>query len=244
MKLFVALALSAAAQAVSEVEFAFMNYMSHFGKSFGTVEEYKFRLEQFTRSESAIAEHNSALGTTYKLGHNRMSDWTEAEYQRLLTYKPMPESAKVYGATHSATPNSTVDWVAAGAVNAVKDQGQCGSCWAFSAAGTLESAHKIRAGTLFSFAEQQLVDCSAENFGCNGGWQYKAFEYYETSNAMAESSYTYTATDGTCAYNANNTTGKGTTGYTNVAPDNADAMKAALANGPLSVSIDASHQAF
>jgi cathepsin L len=61
---------------------------------------------------------------------------------------------------------------------------------------------------------------------------------------MAERSYPYTAQDGTCAYDASNTTGKGTTGYTNVTPDDANAMKAALALGPLSVSIDASHQAF
>ena len=74
MKLFASLALSAAVQAISNVEFAFMNYMSHVGKSSGTVEEYQFRLVQFTRAENAIAEHNSALGTTYKLGHNRMSE--------------------------------------------------------------------------------------------------------------------------------------------------------------------------
>ena len=67
MKLFAALALSAAVQAISNVEFAFMNYMIHFGKSYGTVEEYQFRLEQFTRAEIAIAEHNSALGATTSL---------------------------------------------------------------------------------------------------------------------------------------------------------------------------------
>jgi len=61
---------------------------------------------------------------------------------------------------------------------------------------------------------------------------------------MAESSYLYTAMDGSCMYDANNTTGKGTTGYTNVAPDDMNSMKAALASGPLSVSIDASHSVF
>ncbi len=80
MKTFAAIALAGVVSAVTEVEYAFMNYMSNFGKSYGTVEEYKFRLEQFTRSEAAISEHNSLRGSSFKLGHNRMSDWTEAEY--------------------------------------------------------------------------------------------------------------------------------------------------------------------
>ena len=82
----------------------------------------------------------------------------------------MPESAKVYAPSYNGVLPEAVDWIANGAVNAIKDQGQCGSCWAFSAAGALESAHKIKSGTLFSFAEQQLVDCSTVNYGCNGGW--------------------------------------------------------------------------
>jgi C1A family cysteine protease len=100
-----------------------------------------------------------------------MSDWTEAEYSRLLTYTPYtPEEDAVYASfEENAVPNA-VDWVSAGAVNAVKDQGQCGSCWAFSAAGTMESAVKIKSGTLYNFSEQQLVDCSTANYGCNGGW--------------------------------------------------------------------------
>lgn len=64
----------------------------------------------------------------------------------------------------------TVDWVAAGAVTPVKDQGQCGSCWSFSATGALEGAHFLATGNLESFSEEQLVACSTANYGCNGGW--------------------------------------------------------------------------
>jgi C1A family cysteine protease len=148
-----------------------MGYMTQFGKSYGTVEEYQFRLEQFTRNYITVVGHNADVTQTFKLGYNKMSDWTDAEYKRLLTYIPMAEEDKVYEvvAENAVVPNA-VDWVASGAVNAVKDQGQCGSCWAFSAAGTLESAHKIASGKLYNFSEQQLVDCSTANLGCNGGW--------------------------------------------------------------------------
>ena len=173
MKTFVALALAGAASAfdISDVEHKFMGYMTQYGKSYGTVEEYQFRLEQFARNHLIVTEHNADASQTFTLGYNHMSDWTEAEYKRLLTFTPMPESEKVYETVdvNAPVPNA-VDWVASGAVNAVKDQGQCGSCWAFSAAGTLESAYKIAHGNLYNFSEQQLVDCSTANYGCNGGW--------------------------------------------------------------------------
>lgn len=149
-----------------------MGYMTQYGKSYGTIEEYQYRLVQFARNYAAVISHNADTTATFKLGYNQMSDWTADEYSRLLTYVPMPESEKVYGdfeVDENAVANS-VDWVAAGAINAVKDQGQCGSCWAFSAAGTMEAAHKIKSGTLYNFSEQQLVDCSTQNYGCSGGW--------------------------------------------------------------------------
>lgn len=171
MKTFIAIALAGAVSAINPVEQKFMGYITQHGKSYGTVEEYKFRLEQFTRNHAIVEEHNSNANETFKLGYNKMSDWTEAEYKKILTYTPMPEADKVYETVdvNAPVPNA-VDWIAAGAVNGIKDQGQCGSCWSFSAAGALEGAHKIKGGKLYSFSEQQLVDCSTANYGCNGGW--------------------------------------------------------------------------
>ena len=168
MRSYIALALAAFASA-NETKARFMQFITEFGKNYGTVEEFEFRFAQWLTVDMDINAHN-ATESSYKLGHNKMSDWTEAQYQSLLTYRPLPNAYKnVVVLDATAVPNS-VDWIAAGAVNPIKDQGQCGSCWAFSSVGALEGAWKIKTGTLLSFAEQQLVDCSTVNYGCGGGW--------------------------------------------------------------------------
>jgi cathepsin L len=171
MKSFVALALFGAVSALTEDEAAFMGYITQFGKSYATKEEYAHRLTQFARNRHLVLEHNANV-TDFKLGFNMMSDWTEAEYKAILTHKPMPEADKVYGQipeSNEPVANS-IDWRSSGKVQKIKDQGQCGSCWSFSAVSAMESSHAIKSGSLLSFSEQQLVDCSTANYGCNGGW--------------------------------------------------------------------------
>jgi cathepsin H len=94
------------------------------------------------------------------------------------------------------------DWRELGGVSPVKDQGNCGSCWAFSSTGCLESRHLIQYGNLQTYSEQQLIDCSGnfENYGCNGGLPSHAFEYLsqDGNGATSELAYPYTAADGTC----------------------------------------------
>ncbi len=175
-----------------------------------------------------------------------MSDWTEEEYKSILTYQPdeehYPNDGFVEG-QNTAVPNS-VNWVTGGAVNAIKNQGHCGSCWAFSSISSMESAHKISSGKLISMSEQQLVDCNTNVHGCSGGNMSSSFTYFETNHPMTESAYPYTATNGTCKYNASSNTGVKCTGYTKVTGSNVSAMKTALAKTPLSVSIEADKSVF
>lgn len=239
MKSFVAATLAVAVSAISENEFAFMNFISQYGKSYNSIQEYEFRLAQFVRTHEGIIAENQDLTHTYIAGHNKMSDWTPAEYKALLTYTPMPEAEKIYDETQPILNATPIDWRSSGDVQKIKDQGQCGSCWTFSAISAVESGWRIKhGGTLYNLSEQLLVDCDTGCYGCNGGWQYKAFNYLSTHGAMTEASYPYTAKDGTCKYSTSNT-GVKTTGYTNVSANSPTAMQTALAGRPLAVSIEA-----
>ena len=93
-----------------------------------------------------------------------------------------------------------VDWEAQGKVAPVKNQRACGSCWAFSAIGSVETLNAIKTGTMIEFSEQELVDCSGSfgNDGCNGGWMDSAFEYIIANGIAAEADYKYYARDMKC----------------------------------------------
>jgi len=166
MKTFCLAALLGAVSAFSEIEGAFLGYITQFGKSYSNMAEYEMRLREFAVKHAVIAQHN-ATEESFKLGHNQFSDWTDAEYKAILTYKSAGEH--VAAETETEFVGSGVNWVTSGCVNAIKDQGQCGSCWAFSAVASTEGAECIAKNHLYSFSEQQLVDCVSQCYGCNGG---------------------------------------------------------------------------
>ena len=142
---------------------------------------------------------------------------------------------------------SCIDWRKKGCVTSIKDQGQCGSCWAFSAVGSIESAYCIKTGKLVSLSEQQLIDCSSKygNMGCNGGLMDNAFEYLkDAGGSMSENSYPYQAASWPCKFNASGVIVK-VCGFINLPSKDESALQQAVATiGPMSVAIDASHSSF
>ncbi|CAG0902840.1 unnamed protein product, partial [Darwinula stevensoni] len=140
-------------------------------------------------------------------------------------------------------PPAEMDWRTRGAVTPVKDQGHCGSCWAFSATGSVEGLHFRKTGNLVSLSEKNLIDCSKNfNRGCSGGRAEWAFQYIIENNGIdTEESYPYEAKDNVCRYHPS-TKGANVTGYVGLPKGDEDTLQKAVAIiGPISITMDARH---
>lgn len=217
---------------------------------FQTAEEYATRFNNFKANMDLVERHNNqnkdwsmALNEFAHLTHDEFTSrhvGGYAYYRRrfmgkmnndLLMAKDLP---------------SSVDWRNKGAVTPVKNQGQCGSCWAFSTTGSVEGITAIKTGQLVSLSEQQLVDCSGAegNMGCNGGIMDQAFEYIiKNGGICSEEAYPYRASQGTCRASSCQNVAT-ISGYANVPVRNADAFKAAIAQQPVSIAIEADQLGF
>jgi len=193
--------------------------------------------------------HNADESQTFTMGENQFSDLTMDEFGALPIFGfSKPESGLANLGVHEHNGEdlaASVDWRSKGAVTGVKDQGQCGSCWAFSTIGGLEGAWEIATGSLTSMSEQQLVDCSKANAGCNGGNIESAFSYEKGVNVATESSYSYTARDGSCKTSGYTTAVPrgGVTGYKSVG-SSTSSLQSAINVGPVSVAIEADQNSF
>merc|ERR1719495_81339 len=218
----------------------------------------------YMENKHKIAKHNLLFHSQpqqkkYHLKMNKYGDMLHSEFVSMMNGWIGNNTGGLYKKNrlhHGATfiePNDdvmmpkNVDWREKGAVTPVKDQGQCGSCWSFSATGALEGQHFRKTGDLVSLSEQNLIDCSRKygNNGCNGGLMDNAFEYVKENGGIdTEDAYPYDGEDEKCHYNPG-TAGAEDKGFVDVREGNEHALKKALATvGPVSVAIDASHESF
>merc|ERR1719397_2313771 len=233
----------------------FSSFIKKFDKSYSTNSEAKYRMEVFTTNMKMMREHNSRPGVSYQMGVNQFSDLTKEEFQSIYLggYKqtptpPTPNPARSTKAIKDL-PES-VDWRDKGACTPVKDQGSCGSCWAFATTAVIESHMQIATGSLPTLSTQQVTSCTPNPLkcggtgGCYGSIPQLGYTYIQLFGHITEEDYPYISGDTTnteeCMYNPDQRAA-GLTGYNILEPNSLEAVMDFLANqGPLAVAAYAS----
>jgi len=237
----------------------FGEWSEAFDRKYANTEEEAERYLIWLDNLHTIADYNSQ-DLTFKLRLNQFGDMTKDEFRQYVhgdlgsCFNPLrTDKMYVIGGDdsdylHPVNAPASVDWTTKGVVTPVKNQGQCGSCWAFSTTGSLECEYAIKTGTLNSLSEQQLVDCAPVTdgcLGCNGGQMDGAFKYTEKAGGLcSESEYSYTAKNGECKASSCGTKYNVPTGYTDVTADSPTALENAVSEGCVSVAIEADQTAF
>ncbi|PKA47332.1 Xylem cysteine proteinase 1 [Apostasia shenzhenica] len=232
----------------------FESWMAKHNKSYATLKEMVKRFDIFKDNLMHIDETNKKI-TSYWLGLNEFADLSHEEFkERYLGLKPKflrrrvdeSDDRKEFKNQNVVGLPKSVDWRKKGAVTPVKNQGACGSCWAFSTVVAVEGINQIMTGNLTSLSEQELIDCDKEfNNGCNGGLMDYAFQYIISSGGLhTEEEYPYLMEEGTCDEKRGALKLITITGYEDVLANNEASLLKALAHQPVSVAIEASGRDF
>ncbi|KAL2099336.1 hypothetical protein ACEWY4_005816 [Coilia grayii] len=245
---------------ISLEDLEFQAWKLKFEKSYSSFEEEVQRKLVWLSARRRVLAHNIQADQglqSYRMGMNQFSDMNNQEYQQAILLSNFnhsnaanasPQKAAFFSQQQGgAVLPTTVDWRLKGCVQRVKDQHQCGSCWAFAAIAVLESHTCIEHGYLPSLSEQQLLDCSRAygNHGCHGGWETAAFEYVRDNGGIdTDEAYPYEAKDAYCRFKPSGV-GALCHGHVELPFGDEDALKETVAFvGPVAVAIDAGRSSF
>ncbi|KAK1615356.1 hypothetical protein QYE76_020873 [Lolium multiflorum] len=228
-------------------------WMAKYGRVYNDDAEKARRLEVFKANVAFIESVNSGTDKFW-LEANQFADISEEEFKATYTgykapvsgNKGKPTGFKYANVSLDVLPTS-VDWRTKGAVTPIKDQGQCGCCWAFSTVGSVEGIVKLSTGKLISLSEQELVDCDVDGMdqGCEGGLMDNAFEFIiDNGGLTTEGNYPYTGTDGSCNSNKESKSAASITGYEDVPANDEASLQKAVAAQPVSIALDGGDNLF
>ncbi|CAL1393226.1 unnamed protein product [Linum trigynum] len=225
-------------------------WMARYGRVYGSANEKEARYQIFKDNADIVDSFNAAGDKPYKLGTNQFADLTNEEFRatrnRFKGHMCSAQQGPFRYENVTAVP-TTMDWRKKGAVTPIKDQGQCGSCWAFSAVGAMEGITQLSTGKLVSLSEQELVDCDTkgDDQGCSGGLMDDAFKFIIKNKGLTtESNYPYSAADGSCSASKEGNHAATIKGYEDVPANSESALLKAVASQPISVAIDAGDSSF
>uniref|UniRef100_A0A8C8IHN0 Cathepsin F n=1 Tax=Oncorhynchus tshawytscha TaxID=74940 RepID=A0A8C8IHN0_ONCTS len=221
----------------------FKEFMVRYNRTYSSKKDTERRLRIFHENLKTAEKLQSLDLGTAEYGVTKFSDLTEEEFRTLylnplLSQQTFQRSMKPAAMTHGPAPPSW-DWREHGAVSPVKNQGMCGSCWAFSVTGNIEGQWFVKTGKLLSLSEQELVDCDTVDQACGGGLPSNAYEAIEKLGGLeTETDYSYTGKKQSCDF----TTDK-VTAYINssveLSKDENEIAAWLAENGPVSVALNA-----
>ena len=225
----------------AEVRTQFAQWKQQNNKLYTSRSEHDYRLSVFYKNLKHINSVNAAQ-TSYTLAINKFADLTTEEFKAKYTgvLRNVPDIEGEISDLKTEGLPKTVDWRKKGAVTRVKNQGQCGSCWAFATAAALEGLNAINGGKLTSYSPQQLVDCTRSygNLGCSGGYPAWAYNYVQAHGIESWDQYPYKAKNDPCVANPKDFIFH-ISGHKMITTDDNDALQAAVAQQPTSVLVDA-----
>lgn len=219
-------------------------FMAEHGKNYLTKEEKAMRYQIWEGNYLRLLDAIDSGEYTHELAMSSYHDLTTEEFSQYMgLQKIQPKKQRNY--RRVSVSAADVDWEANGKVAPVKDQGQCGSCWAFSAIGSVETLYAIQKN-LVQFAEQELVDCSGSfgNDGCDGGWMDNGFDYIIQYGIAAESDYVYRAVDQKCMRDQTTERYMPMNGYVDIPENDNKALYDGIQVNSISVAVDAEDTAF